>query len=202
MFDALKRLGCWLALACCAPGLLGCTEHRSEPFATTDITRASYEATYRLTDQHGRVRSPEDFKGKVVLLFFGYTHCPDVCLTILSQLALVMEGLGEDARRVQVVFVTLDPERDTAGQLASFVGYFHPDFLALRGDEAATAQAARAFRVSYSKHDSGSAAGYLLDHSAGIYAFDTRGRLRLLMNYGTELKSMVHDVKLLLGEEP
>jgi protein SCO1/2 len=199
---ALRRFGGWAALACFAWILLGCTERRSEAFVTTDISGGAYAGVYRLADQHGKVRSQEDFKGKVVLLFFGYTHCPDVCLTLLSQLALVMDGLGDDAKRVQVVFVTLDPERDTADRLAGFVGYFHPDFLALRGDGASIAKTAQAFKVSYSKHDSGSAAGYLLDHSAGIYVFDTRGRLRLLMNYGTELTAMVHDVKLLLGEKP
>lgn len=182
--------------------LLGCSERKVEPFIATDITGAGYGGDFRLTDHHGKTRTLADFKGKAVLLFFGYTHCPDVCLTILSELAMVQKRLGKDAQRVQVLFVTLDPARDTPEKLAGFVTYFHPDFLALYGDEATIASTAREFKVYYSRHDSGSAAGYLLDHSAGIYGFDPQGRLRILINYGTDLAAIVHDVKLLLGEKP
>lgn len=200
MFSLIGRLK-WVLLAA-ALALPGCSAKPAEPFAAVDISAAGYGGKFHLADVHGKVRTQADFNGKVVLLFFGYTHCPDVCLTVLSQLALVMKNLGGDAGRVQVLFVTLDPARDSADRLDGFVKYFHPDFMALRGDEASTAQTAREFGVSYSKHDSGSAAGYLLDHSAGVYVLDTRGRLRLLIDYGSELAAIVHDVKLLLDEKP
>jgi protein SCO1/2 len=184
--------------------LSGCADKQapSEPFAATDLTGADFGRDFRLVDHHGKTRTLADFKGKAVLLFFGYTHCPDVCLTMLSGLAMVQKQLGSDAARVQVLFVTLDPARDTPEKLANFVTYFHKDFLALYGDESAVARTAKEFKVTYAKHDSGSAAGYLLDHSAGVYGIDPRGHLRLLISYDAELVSIVHDVKLLLGEKP
>lgn len=196
----LLAVSCLLALQ-----LSGCADKgasQPEPFIATDITGSGYGGNFRLADHNGTIRTQADFKGKVVLLVFGYTHCPDVCLTLLSELALVQRQLGEDAARVQVLFVTLDPARDTPEKLASYVTYFNQGFLALSGDEAEIAKAAGEFRVSYSKHDVGSAAGYLLDHSAGIYGIDMHGRLRLLINYGSEPAAIVHDVKLLLSEKP
>lgn len=196
----MLTISCLLALQ-----LSGCADKeapKAEAFIATDITGSGYGGNFRLTDHNGKIRTPADFKGKVALLFFGYTHCPDVCLTRLSELSLVQKQLGEDAARVQVLFVTLDPARDSPEKLASYVTYFNQGFLALYGDEAETARAAGEFKVYYSKHDVGSAAGYLLDHSAGIYAIDMRGRLRLLMNYGSEPAAIVHDVKLLLSEKP
>jgi protein SCO1/2 len=191
-------------MACVLTLLSGCADKRvpAEPFVATDITGADFGKDFRLVDHHGKARTLADFKGKAVLLFFGYTHCPDVCLTMLSGLAMVQKRLGDDAARVQVLFVTLDPARDTPEILANFITYFHKDFLALYGDESAIARTAKEFKVSYAKHDSGSAAGYQLDHSAGVYGFDPHGRLRLLINYDAELGSIVHDVKLLLGEKP
>ena len=199
-----KRFGRWVAAVACVLALSGCDDKRvaAEPFVATDITGADFGRDFRLVDQYGKVRTLADFKGKAVLLFFGYTHCPDVCLTMLSGLAMVQKRLGDDAARVQVLFVTLDPARDTPEKLANFVTYFHKDFLALYGDEPAIARTAKEFKVTYAKHDSGSAAGYLLDHSIGVYGFDPRGHLRLLINHDAELVSIVHDVKLLLGEKP
>lgn len=206
MTDVVERLGSWAAVAVCALALTlaGCADKSvpPEPFVATDITGADFGRDFHLVDHHGKIRTMADFKGKAVLLFFGYTHCPDVCLTTLSELAMVQKHLGNDAARVQVLFVTLDPARDTPEKLANFVGYFHQDFLALYGDEAAIARTAMEFKVSYGRHDSGSAAGYLLDHSAGIYGFDPDGRLRLLISHDSDLASIVHDVKLLLGERP
>ncbi len=185
--------------------LSGCTGksgHAPEPFIAADITGANYGSDFALFDHHGNKRTLADFRGQAVLLFFGYTHCPDVCLTTLSDLSMVKQRLGNDAARVQVLFVTLDPARDTPEKLAGFVTYFDKDFLALYGDDAAIAKTAGEFKVYYSKHDSGSAAGYFLDHSAGVYGFDSQGRLRLFISYGSELSAIVHDVKLLLGEKP
>lgn len=183
--------------------MFGCADKSvpPEPFVATDITGAEFGRDFRLVDHDGKPRTLADFKGKAVLLFFGYTNCPDVCLTVLSELAMVQKRLGEDAARVQVLFVTLDPARDTPEKLAQFVTYFDKDFLALYGDEAAIAATAKEFKVSYAKHDSGSAAGYMLDHSAGVYGFDPYGRLRLLIGHDADLASVVHDVKLLLGKK-
>lgn len=195
----------WIAALFCTLALLsGCAEKKApaEPFISTDITGADFARDFHLTDHQGKSRTLADFKGKAVLVFFGYTHCPDVCLTALAELAMVQKRLGKDAERVQVLFVTLDPARDTPDKLASFVTYFDKDFLALYGDEATIAKTAREFKVTYAKHDSDSAAGYLLDHSAGIYGFDPQGHPRLFINHDTELISIVHDVKLLLGEKP
>jgi protein SCO1/2 len=200
------RFGLWIAATVCALVLTlsGCTDSSapSEPFFATDITGADFGRDFRLVDHHGKTRTLADFKGKAVLLFFGYTHCPDVCLTTLLELAMAQKRLGGDASRVQVLFVTLDPARDTPEKLANFVTYFHQDFLALSGDEATIAKTAKEFKAYYAKHDSGSAAGYFLDHSAGIYGFDAHGRLRILISYGTDLAAIVHDVKLLLGGKP
>lgn len=195
---------CVAAVACVLTLLSGCADKSTpaEPFVATDITGADFARDFRLVDHHGKARTLADFKGKAVLLFFGYTHCPDVCLTMLTGLAMVQKRLGEDAARVQVLFVTLDPARDTPEKLGNFVSYFHKDFLALYGDESAIARTAKEFKVTYAKHDSGSAAGYLLDHSARVYGFDPRGRPRVLIDHDAELASIVHDVKLLLGEKP
>lgn len=195
---------CVAAVACVLTLLSGCADKSTpaEPFVATDITGADFARDFRLADHHGKARTLADFKGKAVLLFFGYTHCPDVCLTMLTGLAMVQKRLGEDAARVQVLFVTLDPARDTPEKLGNFVTYFHKDFLALYGDESAIARTAKEFKVTYAKHDSGSAAGYLLDHSARVYGFDPRGRPRVLIDHDAELASIVHDVKLLLGEKP
>lgn len=200
-----ERFGCWSVVVACMLALLsGCADKSVpvEPFVATDITGADFARDFRLLDHHGKTRTLADFKGKAVLLFFGYTHCPDVCLTMLSGLAMAQKRLGEDAARVQVLFVTLDPSRDTPEILANFVTYFDKDFLALYGDESAVARTAKEFKVTYAKHDTGSAAGYLLDHSAGVYGFDPDGRLRVLINHDAELASIVHDVKLLIGKKP
>lgn len=195
--------GRWAVVLLLALTLFGCTDKNtpSEPFVASDITGADFGRDFRLADHHGKIRTLADFRGKAVLLFFGYTNCPDVCLNLLSKLAEVQKNLGEDAVRVQIIFVTLDPARDTPEKLANYVTYFNKDFLALYGDDKAIAGTAGEFRVSYGKHDAGSAAGYQIDHSVGIYAFDPRGHLRLLIGHDVEATSIVHDMKLLLGEK-
>lgn len=167
-------------------------------FHATEITGVDWGKTFSLQDPRGRTRHLEDFRGKAVVLFFGYTHCPDVCPTTLSTMRDVMALLGDDAKRVQVLFVTLDPERDSAELLANYVPQFHPGFLGLRGDEAATAAVAGEFKVFYAKQAVGNNS-YSVDHSTASYAFDPQGHLRLVMRYGESASNVADDLKLLLS---
>lgn len=169
-----------------------------EAFMNTDVSGAAYGRDFRLVDHNGKTRTLADFKGKVVLLFFGYTHCPDVCPTTLAEAAAAMQELGPQADRVQVLFVTVDPARDTPALLARYVPSFHPTFLGLYGDEDQLGQTARDFKVFSQKAPGATAEGYLIDHSAGTFVFDTQGRLRLYHGYGKGAASLVHDIRLLL----
>ena len=185
---------CKLALAAAlAAGCDGAPRFRS-----TDITGADYGKTLELTDQTGRPRRLEDFRGKVVLLFFGFTHCPDVCPTTLAELSQVMKELGPDAARVQVLFVTVDPERDTPEALGKYVGAFDPRFIGLSGDAAATQRAAREFKVFYEKRKT--ADGYSMDHSAQTYVIDPQGRLRLFVRPDRLAADLPADLRTLLKE--
>lgn len=184
--------------------LLGCGDRREaakEPFLAKDVSGASYGRDFRLNDHAGRERRLADFRGKAVVMFFGYTHCPDVCPTTLADMAMALGKLGADAQRVQVLFVTLDPERDTPKVLAQYVPSFDPSFLGLSGDAAATAATAREFRVFHQKRQTGGAGDYTLDHTAGTFVFDPAGRLRLFINYGQSAETVAHDLKLLLNED-
>lgn len=185
---------CNLALAAAlAAGCDGAPRFRS-----TDITGADYGKTLELTDQTGRPRRLEDFRGKVVLLFFGFTNCPDVCPTTLAELSQVVKELGADAARVQVLFVTVDPERDTPEALAKYVGAFDPRFLGLYGDSAATQRTAREFKVFYEKRKT--ADGYSMDHSAQTYVIDPQGRLRLFVRPDRLAADLPADLRTLLKE--
>ena len=180
---------CFLA-ACDAPKL-------PSPFHASDVTAKFTQADFQLADQYGKARKLADFQGKVVVLFFGYTHCPDVCPTTLADFAQVMRALGKDADKVQVVFITLDPERDTPELLSQYVAMFNPTFLALSGDTQVTAQVAKSFGVSYQKQPTTS--GYNLDHSDGSFVIDPKGRVRLLATYSQRGSAMVEDIRLLLA---
>lgn len=169
-----------------------------EPFSGTDISGAGYGRDFRLTDHNGKPRTIADFRGKAVVLFFGYTRCPDVCPTTMAEAALAVKSLGPDAERVQVLFVTLDPERDTRELLAQYVPAFHPAFLGLYGDLAATEKAARDFKVFYQKQPGKTPDAYTLDHSAGTFVFDSSGKPRLYFGYGKGGDKLAHDLKLLL----
>lgn len=151
---------------------------------------------FRLAESDGKIRRLSDFKDKVIILFFGYTHCPEICPTTLADLAQVMRLLGKDAEKVQVLFVTLDPERDTPELLAKYVPSFHPSFLGLYGNAQATAQAARSFNVNYEKHAEKN--GYTLDHSDGTYLIGTNGQPVLLSPYNQRVELLVQDIRLLL----
>jgi protein SCO1/2 len=177
--------------------LAGCGSDAPE-FKASDVTGTAYGRDFRLTDQDGKARSLADFRGKVVVLFFGYTQCPDVCPTTLAELSEVMKQLGRDAARVQVLFVTIDPERDTPQLLAEYVPAFDPRFMGLYGDAAATEAVAKEFKILYQKQPGATPGSYTMDHSAGTYLFDPQGRLRLYVSYGQGPEVFTHDLRELL----
>ncbi len=171
----------------------------SVAFRNTDLTGATFGRKLVLSDHHGRRRSLDDFRGQVIVLFFGYTACPDVCPTTLVKLAEAMQAWGGDAARVQVLFVTLDPERDSADRLRQFVPWFHPSFLGLRGNARETKAVIEEFRLFASRKQVDSELGYVLDHSSGLYVFDPAGRLRLFARDSGAVVDLVEDVRLLLA---
>jgi len=183
---------CLLALAACGGG-------DAPKFRSTDITGADFGAGFELRDPAGRLRHLADFKGKAVVLFFGYTHCPDVCPTTLADLAQAMKQLGPLADRVQVLFVTVDPERDTPAVLAQYVPAFDARFLGLRGDAAQTERVAKDFKIYYEKHEGKAPGEYSVDHSAQCYVFDPQGRLRLYVRHDRLAEDLVPDLRTLLG---
>jgi protein SCO1/2 len=171
----------------------------STAFKNSDVTGLGYARDFALNDHDGKPRTLADFKGKVVVIFFGYTHCPDVCPTTMAEMAAVMKQLGPDADRVQVLFVTLDPERDTPALLKQYVPAFDPRFIGLSGDPEATARVAKEFRVFYQKAPGKGADSYTLDHTAASYVFDPQGRVRLFVRHGQGPEPIVHDLKMLLA---
>ncbi|MES2104869.1 MAG: SCO family protein [Pseudomonadota bacterium] len=194
----LFRLACLLISLTLALSLAACGQDSKPQFKNTDLTGLDYAKDFALTDQTGKPRTLADFKGKAVVMFFGYTQCPDVCPTTMAEMATVMKQLGADADKVQVLFVTIDPERDTQALLASYVPAFDPHFLGLYGDKAATEKVAKEFKVFYQKVPGKTADSYTMDHTAGSYVFDPQGRIRLFLRNGQGAEPIVHDLKLLL----
>jgi protein SCO1/2 len=168
-------------------------------FLNTDITGAEFGRDFALTDHTGQLRRLADYKGKVVVIFFGYTQCPDVCPTTLLGMAEVMKILGDAARDVQVLFVTLDPERDTRELLAAYVPQFNPSFVGLYGDSATTAATAKEFKVFFQKQPGRTPMTYSIDHSANSYIYDPQGRLRLYVKHAEAPANIAADIKLLLA---
>lgn len=177
--------------------LSGCTDAKPQ-FASIDITGADYAKDFALADHNGQVRSIKDFAGKVVVVFFGFTQCPDVCPTSMAELAEIKKMLGADGERLQGLFVSLDPERDTPEVLKAYMVNFNPSFLALRPALDKLPQVAKDFKIFYKKVDGKTPGSYTLDHSAGSYVFDPQGRVRLYSRYGTGAPALAGDVKLLL----
>ncbi len=186
--------------------LAGCdkfsaTSGSKSSFQAVDITGADYGSKLSLPDQDGQTRTMADFKGKVTVVFFGFTQCPDVCPTTMAELAQVKKSLGVDGDRIQGVFVTVDPERDTPEMLKTYVKGFDPSFVALRGSAEQTSAAAKDFKVFYAKvpgkTDPNS---YTMDHTAGSYIFDASGRLRLFTRYGSGADALAADLKTLLAQ--
>lgn len=167
-------------------------------FIGTDITGAEFDAPFTLTDHTGKIRTMSDFKNKVVVLFFGYTHCPDVCPTTMSDLKQTMKVLGNDADQVQVIFITVDPERDTQEVLAKYVPYFDKRFIGLTGSLEQVAKTMGSYKIFSTKVKSASTGSYTIDHSAGIYVFDKTGKARIYMSYGQKPADIAHDIEQLL----
>ena len=196
----LRFLHCATLCALLVPGLAVAAAAAVPAFRTNDITAAGFAIRgFELTDHSGRARALADFKGKVVVIVFGFTSCPDVCPTTLAAFASVVRALGKDAQRVQVLFLTLDPERDTAPLLSAYVPAFHPSFIGLHGSVEQTRKTAREFRVSYQKVATGTGGDYTLDHSTHSYVFGADGRLRLFLRMGVAVGDIEHDLKLLLA---
>jgi len=174
-----------------------CGQPAGPKFQLTDVTGAPFGKALALTDHTGKPRTLGDFKGKVVVIFFGYTQCPDVCPTTLAEMAKVVKALDADGDRVQVLFVTVDPERDTPELLRQYVTAFNPTFLGLYGDAAATARATKEFKIYVQKQPTKSG-GYSVDHSAGTFIVDAQGRLRLFGQHGVAAPALVADIRTLL----
>ena len=181
--------------------LAACDKLRQSPpaFQSTDLTGLDYARDFALTDHNGKPRTLADFKGKAVIMFFGYTQCPDVCPTTMLEMAKVMKELGPQAEQVQVLFVTVDPARDTQALLAQYVPAFDKRFLGLRGDAAALAKVAKEFKVYYAKVEGRTEGAYSMDHTAGSYVFDKDGKIRLFLRNGQGSAPIVHDLKILLN---
>jgi len=182
--------------------LVACSKAAPGPaFQAVDLTGADYAKGFSLPDSQGRVRTLEEFKGKVVAVFFGYTQCPDVCPTTLAEMADIKRQLGADGDRLQSVFISVDPERDTPEILSAYMANFDPSFIALRPTSAEQlAAVAKDFKVYYKKVDGAAPGTYTMDHSAATYLYDPLGRLRLYSKYGTGSAPLLADIKLLLEQ--
>ena len=195
----LATLGGLAALVACDGAMPGAGK---PSFKAIDITGAEYARSLSLSDPEGQTRSLADFKGKVVVVFFGYTHCPDVCPTTMSELAQVKQALGAEGDRLQVLFVSVDPERDTPAVLKAYMQPFDPSFLALYAPTPEKLAAlAKDFKVFYQKVPRKDSADYSVDHTAASYVFDRQGRVRLFTRYGIGPEALAHDLKILLDEK-
>ncbi len=195
--QTLKSIAGLAILACSAALLSACSEKQAN-FSAIDITGADYARDFALTDHNGQARSVKDFAGKVVVVFFGFTQCPDVCPTSMAELVEVKKLLGKDGDRVQALFVTVDPLRDTPEVLKAYMGNFDPTFLALYTSPENLEKTSKDFKVYYKKVDGKTPTSYTMDHSAGSYVYDAQGKLRLYTRYGTGAAPLAADIKLLL----
>ncbi len=200
----LKMLGgavAWSSLSACDRTSMNPLEPaQATKFNTVDITGAVYAQGFSLPDSSGRVRTLAEFKGKVVVVFFGYTQCPDVCPTTMTELAEVKRRLGAQGDRLQGIFVSVDPDRDTAAVLGDYIKAMDPSFVALRGTVEQVTQAAKDFKVFFQKVPSSDGKSYTMDHTAGSFIFDTQGKVRLFASYGTKVDALTADIKALLAQ--
>ena len=198
---AVRRLILAGAAVLGALALAGCDRAGNAPagFKAIDITGAEYASDFDLPDANGQRRTLADFKGRVVVVFFGFTHCPDVCPTTLIELAEVKKALGPDGERVQGIFITVDPERDTPELLRPYVNNFDPSFVALRGTPEETAAIAKKFKVFFAKVPGKTEGNYTIDHTAASFVFDAKGKIRLYTRYGSGAEALKSDLRLLLA---
>lgn len=194
---AVKTVAGLVALSVASGFLSGCTPDKPQ-FKSIDLTGADYAQGFSLADHNGQLRTLKDFAGKVVVVFFGFTQCPDVCPTSMAELAQVKQLLGPDGDKLQAIFITVDPERDTPEMLKAYMGNFDPTFLALRPTPEQLPQVAKDFKIYYKKVDGKTQGSYTMDHSAGSYIFDEKGRIRLYNRYGSGADVLASDIRLLI----
>ena len=197
--NALKLIAA-SALSISAAAVLTACSPDGPAFRGVNLTGADYARDFSLTDHNGQLRSLKDLRGKVVVVFFGFTQCPDVCPTSMQELAEVKAALGADGERLQGIFISVDPERDTLELLKAYMENFDPSFLALRPTPEQLPALAKDFKIHYKKVDGTTPTSYTLDHSAGSYLYDPQGRLRVYHRYGSGTEALTEDVRLLLGE--
>ncbi|WP_049696953.1 SCO family protein [Acidovorax sp. MR-S7] len=199
--DALKRIAAGACLVS-ATAIFSACSPQAPTFQGVDVTGAEYARDLPLTDHNGQPRHLRDFAGKVVVVFFGYTQCPDVCPTSMSELAEVKRALGDQGGKLQGIFVTVDPERDTPEVLKAYMANFDPSFLALTGTPEQLAAVAKDFKIYYKRVEGQTPTSYTMDHSAGSYVYDPAGRLRVYHRYGSGAQALASDVRALLNEAP
>ncbi|MCX7227366.1 MAG: SCO family protein [Burkholderiales bacterium] len=186
------------SMATGAGALFSACSDKKADFAAIDVTGADYARGFSLTDHNGQLRTARDFAGKVIVVFFGYTQCPDACPTTMVELAEVKKLLGKDGDRLQAIFITVDPERDTPEVLKAYMGNFDPAFLALIPSTQALPALAKDFKVYYKKVEGNTPTSYTVDHTAGCYVYDPRGKLRLYTRYGSGAPALAADIALLI----
>ena len=196
--NTLKSIAGYAGIACATALFGACSKAEAPHFKSIDLTGADYARDFALPDQHGQVRSLKDFAGKVVVVFFGFTQCPDVCPTSMAELAQIKQSLGADSDKLQAIFITVDPERDTPELLKAYMGNFDPSFLALRPAIDKLPDVAKAFKIYYKKVEGTATGSYSMDHSAGSYVYDPKGQIRLYSRYGTGTEGLTADIRLLL----
>ena len=198
--QSMRHIASWLLVPALGAVLTACSENKPS-FVSVDVTGADYARDISLTDHNGQPRTLKDFAGKIVVVFFGYTQCPDVCPTTMAELVEIRKALGADGARVQALFVTVDPERDTPEVLKAYMTNFDPSFLALRpSSPEQLAVLAKDFKVYYKKVEGRTPTSYTMDHSAGSYVFDTKGKLRLFTRYGSGAAALAGDLRQLLKQ--
>jgi protein SCO1/2 len=197
--NTIKKIACYAILTGAACLSVACSPDGPK-FTAIDITGADYAKDFALTDHNGQARTIKDFQGKVVMMFFGYTQCPDVCPTSMAEMAQIKQLLGKDGERLQALFVSIDPERDKPEMLKEYMAAFDPTFLALYTTTDKLAVLAKDFKVYYKKVDGPTPTSYTMDHTAGSYVYDTKGKLRLFTRYGTKPELIAEDLRILFQQ--
>ena len=195
--NAIKSIAAYAIFSGATGILVACSAEKPQ-FKSIDLTGADYAKGFALSDQNGKPRTLQEFAGKVVVVFFGFTQCPDVCPTSMAELAEVKKLLGPDGDKLQAIFITVDPERDTPGVLKAYMGNFDPTFIALRPTLAELPDFAKSYKVFYKKVEGRTATSYSMDHSAGSYVYDAKGQIRLYNRYGSGAQALASDIKLLM----